>query len=322
MKAQIFSLKSQASLRRDIEDLLQEHLYRKIEVKNRIVDKKDWDTKAGLKTGRAYFRLLAASMVRVDDFSLEVENSLGKWGYWGYTGEGGEYFVRLGDQMRAKVFPSVAVMDRMVMVPEGIHEAFDVPTGFSYLFRPLDLHGVLLVDFDDPKAIQDAVIKVAGQLAREFVTIGRRHMYVRDIRTPDLADLSRLLHVDGDYLGRLEAEIVRPVPRLALAVTGEPVRLEEWSPVTLEVRNESDYPLGDVRAQVRGPRNTMRGPVAQYLDFSTGDAADRTLRFEVRAQAAPFCPLEVTFLSDEAVLGFTFPMPLILDVTAPGTPAA
>lgn len=313
MKAQIFSLKRQASLRRDIEDLLQENLYRKIEVKNRIVDKKDWDRRAGLKIGRAYFRLLAASMVRVDDFSLEVENSLGRWGYWGYTGERGEYFVRLGDQMRAKVFPSVAIMDRMVMVPDGIHEAFDVPTGFSYLFRPLDLHGVLLVDFDDRKAIQDAVVKVADQLAREFVTIGRRHMYVRDIRTPDLADLSKLLHVAEDYLGRLEAEIIRPVPRLDLAVTGEPVRLDEWCPVTLEVRNASDHPLGAVRAQVRGPRNTMQGPMAQYLDFS-GDAGDRTLRFEVRAQAAPFCPLEVMFLSDDIAQGFTFPIPLILDV--------
>jgi hypothetical protein len=314
LKAQIFSLKSQAPLRRAIEDLLQENLYWKIEVENKIIDDEDWDSRTGLEMGRAYFRLLAASMVRVDDFSLEVENSLGKWGYWGYTGERGEYFVRLGDQIRTKVFPSVAVMDRMVMVPAGIHDAFDVPTGFSYLFRPLDLHGVQLVDFDDPKAIKDAVAKVAAQLGREIVTIGRRHMHVRDIRTPDLTELSQLLHVAGDFLGRFETEMIRPVPKLALDVTGEPVTLGAWSQVALEVRNESDYELGAVRAQIRGPRNVMRGPFARYLDLASGDPGDRTLRFEVRAQAAPFCPLEVLFLSDDAVQGFTFPCPLILDV--------
>lgn len=314
MKAQIFALKGQASLCADIQDLLRDNVYRKIEVEQKVFDDEDRDQGAVLKMGRAYFRLLTASMVRVDDFSLEVENSLGKWGYWGYTGEQGEYFVRLGDQLRTKVFPSVAVMDRMVMVPAGIHEAFDVPTGFEYLFRPLDLHGVLLVNFDERKAVEDAVLKVAAQVSREVVTIGRRQMQVRDIRTPDLAELSELLHVGGDYLGGLEAEIVRPVPKLALDVTGQPVTLGTWSPVALQVRNESDYPLTDVRAQIRGPRNTMRGPFTQYLDFSSGDVADRTLRFEVRAQAAPFCPLEVLFLSDDAVQGFTFPIPLILDV--------
>jgi hypothetical protein len=314
LKAQIFSLKGQTSLCDDIQDLLRENLYRKIKIEQEVFDDEDWNRAAVLKMGRTYFRLLTASMVRVDDFCLEVENSLGKWGYWGYTGERGEYFVRLGDRMRTKVFPSVAVMDRMVMVPTGIHDAFDMPGGFSYLFRPLDLHGVLLVDFDDRKAIEYAVLKVAAQLSREIVTIGRRHMYVRDIRTPDLADLSELLHVAGDYLGRLEAEIVKPVPKLALDVTGDPVRLEAWSPVTLDVRNESGYALGAVRAQIRGPRNTLRRPIAQYLDFSSGAAEDRTLRFEVRAQAAPFCPLEVMFLSDDMAQGFTFPIPLILDV--------
>jgi len=138
---------------------------------------------------------------------------------------------------------------------------------------------------------------------------------VRDIRTPALADLSELLHVAGDYLGGLEAEIVKPVPELALDVTGEPLRLGAWSSVTLDVRNESGYPLGAVRAQIRGPRNTLRRPIAQYLDFSSGAAEDRTLRFEVKAQAAPFCPLKVMFLSDDAAQGFTFPIPLILDVT-------
>jgi hypothetical protein len=314
LKAQIFSLKGQASLCEDIQDLLRENLYRKIKVEQVIFDDEDWNQTAALEMGRAFFRLLTASMVRVDDFSLEAENSLGKWGYWGYTGERGEYFVRLGDRMRTKVFPSVAVMDRMVMMPTGIHDAFEVPMGFSYLFRPLDLHGVILVDFDDRKAVEDAVLKVAAQLSREIVTIGRRHMYVRDIRTPDLADLSELLHVTGDYLDRLEAEIVKPVPKLALEVTGDPVRLGEWSPVTLNVRNESGYALSAVRAQIRGPRNALRRPLTQYLDFSSSAVEDRTLRFEVRAQAAPYCPLEVMFLSDDVAQGFTFPIPLILDV--------
>ena len=306
MKAQIFFLPSQMELCREIEILLEDNLYQRIKVERKVFDDDHSNPEASLEIGRSYFRLLSASMVRVNDFSLEVENSRGKWGYWGYTGEKGEYFVRLGDRLRTKVFPSVAVMDRMVMVPEGIHDAFDVPTGFSYLLRPLDLHGVLVVDFDDSKAIEDAVVKVAAQIRREIVNIGRRHMYVRKTRIPDLVDLSELLHVAWDFLRGFEKEIVRPAPEFLLKVTSGPVRLAEWSEVVLEVWNESEYKLGTMRAQIRAPRHVMRGPFTQYLDFPSGEAEHQTLRFEVRAQVLPYCPLEVLFLSDDAAQAFTF----------------
>ncbi len=314
MKAQIFALKSQTALCREIQLLLEDYLYRRIEVELKIFDDDDPNQNASLEIGRAFFRLLGASMVRADDFSLEVESSLGEWGYWGYTGDSGKYFVRLGDRLRTKVFPSVAIMDRMVMVPEEIHDALDVPTGFSYLFRPLDLHGVLLVDFGDQIAIQEAIVKIGGELRKEIVGIGRRHIYVRRTRTPDLVDLSGVLHVSVDFLKELEGEIVKLVPTLSLDVTSGPVRLGTWSQVRLEVRNESGHELGIMRVQIRAPRNVMRAHFVQHLDFSSKELECQTLQLDVKPQVAPFCPLEVRFLSDDVAPIFTFPIPLILDV--------
>lgn len=310
MKAQIFSLKSQKKVCHQIEALLRSNFYRDIEVERRVYDGKNETT--AREIGRSYLELMRASTIRVGSFSVDAEYEEGSWGH--YWDPKGEYFLRLRRDLRTKVFPSVAIMSRMVMVPNVVHQAFDVPADFAYLFRPLDLQGVDLTDFGDTDAIQRAVVRVAAQIRKEIVSIGRRHMSLQGTQSPDVEELARLLGVDEDFVEELRHEIVRPTPRLIPKVTSKPVRLNSVSQVMLEIRNESENALGAVRVQIRAPWRVMRAPLAQYLDFGPGKAMHQTIEFEVVPKTTPYCPLEVLFLLDDATHDIAPPVPLILDV--------
>jgi hypothetical protein len=202
----------------------------------------------------------------------------------------------------------------MVMVPLGIHEAIDAPTDFAYLFRPLDLQGVLLVDFQDTEAVRRAILTVGAQIRAEIVSLGLRHMSVQRTRAPDLEDLSRLLNVHVDFLEELRQEILRPLPHLMPKVTSKPAILLRESSVTLEIRNESEYALGTVRVQIRAPSSVMKVPLVRHLDFSSDRPKHQTIEFEVVPKTIPYCPLEVLVLLDDTTHDPMPPIPLILDV--------
>jgi len=314
LKAQIFSLESQDRVRRLIETLLRSDFYQRISVEHLIYD--DNDKANAQRTGRSYLGLMKASTITVGDFTIETEDEAGHWGYYWDDSLVKKHFLRLSDELKTGVFPAVAIMDRMVMVPKGIHRAIDAPTDFSYLFRPLDLQGVLLVDFEDEEAIRRAILRVGGQIGAEIVSLGLRHMSVQGALTPDLEDLSQLLNVHLDFLQELRREILRPLPHLMPRVTSEPVRLLRGSQVTLEIRNDSGYALGTVRVQIRAPRRVMEAPLVRHLDFSSERTAHRIIEFEVVPQTIPYCPLEVLVLLDDTTHDPMPPIPLILKVLA------
>ena len=312
MKAQIFSLRDQDGARRVIEASLRRDFYQGIMVDHIIYDDKDKGD--ARRTGGSYLRLLKASTITVGDFTIESEDAAGNWGYYWDDSLVKKHFLRLSDELKTGVFPAVAIMDRMVMVPLGIHRAIDAPTDFSYLFRPLDLHGVLLVDFEDGEAIRRAILRVGARIRAEIVSLGLRQMSLQRALAPDLEDLGQLLDVDLDFLQDLKQEILRPLPHLMPRVISEPVRLLRESRVTVEIRNESDYTLGAVRVQIRAPRRVMEAPLVRHLDFSLEGAANQSIEFEVVPQTIPFCPLEVLVLLDDSTYEPMPPIPLILRV--------
>jgi len=321
VKAEIFELGSQQKLGWEIETLLRSLVYRNIQVEHKIhaddklVDRPDlgWRRRrvaeASERVGELYLDVLRAAMSKVKDFSVEVETAQGTWGYWEYY-VGGELVVRLHHDAKLCVFPSVALMGRMVMVPQGIHEAFDAPSDFTYVMRPLRLHGVLVVDFQDKEAIRRAVETVGREIREEVVLLARRHMSARRIRRPDVEELGRLLNVHEEFLNALGEEVLTPSPHLLPTVASGPVQLERLCRVRLEIRNESGEISGDVRVRVRAPWNVMK-PYARYLD---GKAEVQTIEFEVTPKTGPYCPLEILFLFDETARAATVPIPVLLDV--------
>jgi predicted RNA-binding Zn ribbon-like protein len=338
LKAQIFSLKDQAELYERLKASLKRELYEDIQVTNEVYDLAAYlPTSAAdashvdvLKIGRSYLELLRASMLRTAIFTLAVQHASDNWGYWDYEDDAKRAAYSLKAHYApggaAKLFPAVAVMDRMVMVPEGSHDAFDTPAAFSYLLRPLHLRGLLYVDFGNEEAIARAIRQVRTLIRSEIVSYGRRHMARYRTPTPNTQALAELLDVDNAFIEGLREEIMRPTPALAAEAVSAPelevdevserVRLNEASLVTLKIRNTAQGAVGVVNVQVRAPTGVMREPpgrFSKWLDFSSGKAADQTVNFTV-VPKAPYCPLEVLFLFDEASQAASFPRPVILEV--------
>jgi hypothetical protein len=315
MKAQIFMLRSQERLAREIGSLLRSNLYQDIDVAHTVYDEED---ETEIRVGLSYLKLMRASTaaaseeVASTDFAVEVEDEEGSWGY--YWDPNATYMLRLPHDMLTKVFPAVSIMGRMVMVPREIHQAFDAPSDFSYMFKPLDVQGVVLANFDQKESTRKAVQRVAAQIRREIVSLGQRHMSLQGTRSPDLEELARLLGLEEDFLRGLEQDILRPSPHLSTKITSKPGRLRSISQVTLAIQNESADAPGIVRVQVRAPAGVMNAPLVQYIDFSPGMNKQQTIKFDVRPKTAPYCPLEVLYLLEEVADDAAPPVALILDV--------
>ena len=127
MKAVIFALEGQGELCRDIDNLLHRHFYERIQVEQRIC-KTDDRGSIGNSGLELYLDLLKASTVRIGDFTLRVEQEPWKWGYIGDKER--DHFLQLLFNRRRYVFPGVAIMDRIVMVPQEVDKAFDVSEKF------------------------------------------------------------------------------------------------------------------------------------------------------------------------------------------------
>jgi hypothetical protein len=227
-------------------------------------------------------------------------------------------YLKLPRELMSSVFPAVAVMDRMVMLPQGMHKVFDSPTGFSFFPRPLDLQGVLLVNFKDPRALREGVQKVAAQIKNEVAILCRQYMTVNGILQPDLGDfddLAKLLNVRKNYFKQYQGEIFARSVKLTPKIVSGPAQLGKRSKVVLEVQNESEGALGIVSVQVNAPSDALEAPVVEYLDFSPGKEQTQTIEFEVCPRAPRYCPLAVLFVPSETFQTYTpFPIPLTLDV--------
>jgi hypothetical protein len=330
MKAQIFFLKSQEDYCKEIEPLLRRYVFEDIHIERLVIGDDYCQASPIWEHSRChlYLRLLNRSMVKVDDFNVVIGDERGNWcymggGYWegrgGYSenakGWAGSYLKLFQNSLNC-VFPAIAVMDRMVMVPHGVHEAFEKSRDFSWFLKPLDVHGVLLVDFDGSESVREGVQQTSIWLKTEIAKLCRRHMLARKIRKPDFKELGALLGVDEKYLVQHREDILAPGVELMPKIVNGPAQLESTSLVVVEIQNCSGRLLERVRVQVKGPGGVLKAPVVDILDFPAGESGTRTIEFEVSAKAFPYCPLEVLFeLSEISETYTTFPIPLILDVS-------
>lgn len=315
MRAQIFYLEHQQDMRDELASLLREYVYKNIQVEPSGIrfdqmseGNRQWSA------ALAYLNYLKSSMIKVDDFRILVEGSYGYSWYLGYEGET-THLLKLHPDSVDAVLPAVAVMDRMVMLPQGIREAFDTSREFSFFPRPLDLQGVLMVDFDEPPAIREAVRQVGVQVKSEIEKLCRRYMFVNKILRPDYDDLARLLKIDKRFFTLFEDELFQPSVVLTPRIINGPARRGQRTQIILEIQKESEDALGIVNVQVRGPSDTLAVPVAEYLDFSAGNSQIQEIQFEIFPNAYPYCPFEVLLVPNDTNKKYTpFPIPLILDV--------
>jgi hypothetical protein len=314
MNARMFFLPSQQELCREIPALLRQHLYKEVVVEHLDVRDYDWNA------ARSYLNLLRASMVKEDDFRIGVEESNKRLWYLGYEDQDWYedwHALKIPRESMTAIFPAVSVMDRMVMLPHLFQQAFDTSRDFSFFPKPLDLQGVLLVDFQDARAIREGVRQVGSQIKAEIAKLCRRYMFVNKYRTnqPDFSELARMLKIDRGFFEQHQDELFVPSVKLTPKIVSGMARLGKKSKVVLEIQNNSEDVLGKVRVQIRAPADILANPVAEYLDFSAGKAQIQQINFEVKPTAR-YCPLEVLIELDDPNQKYApFPFPLILDVS-------
>jgi hypothetical protein len=337
MNAIVFMPEGEDQLFRTINHYLQEHIYRDINVRQYTISSKPeelyyndspdyimpWEEKIKLENNinkfTRYLEHMKASMVKVSDFSLGLFNNKGQWGYVGYAND--KLFLRLSESSLHKLFPAVAIMDRMMLIPSEIHECFEKDMELSWLLKPLDAHGVFLTDFQDKKAIRKAVIQVGNHIKDYTARLCRRHMQARKIQVSDLDELAKLLKVDMQFLHQFKDEINLPHVRLSSKVVSGPVKLETPSKVMIEIKDVSEQKVENLLVKVRLPDQTLVNQDANPVFFTESitllEENDRAqvIEFEVIPRAVPFCPVEVMFELQDINPAYTpFPVPLLLDV--------
>jgi hypothetical protein len=320
VKATVFHLEKQDALYRSIERLLRQTVYEAIEIERRVIPNyyHELSESSVHDTCRSYLRMLRACMIRVEDFRIVVGNVPYSWCYLGYEGYGDletNNFLQISLDNLNAIFPAVAINDRMVMAPSGLHDAFDGSSALPFFLRPLNLQGVALVDFAQAAFLRQEMQQIGQHVEREIVQLCARHAQVRKIQRPDFGQLSELLKVDLSYLEQRREKIMGSLIRLTPVVRSGPVTLGSKSRVVMEISEGIGNSLKRVRVQVKGPKGAIGESAASVLDFTSANDPLRTLTLDVVAKAAPYCPLEIRFESDDSTEAYAaFPIPVILDV--------
>ncbi len=312
MIATIFALRGQDGIVESIIENLRIFVHPALQFESIVLDDNNYEREGGA----SYVRLLRAAAIASSDFGVQIETSSTGWSYMG-TGATAKDFLRLARRNRIDAFPAVAVLDRMVMLPEGIHQALDGTSGFSFLIKPVDLGGVLLVDFADQSSIEKSARALRRILVTDLEKVAVRQVYARRIVKPDavdLADLFRQSQRDPVFLALFEEihpQEIQFIPR----VVSSPARLDVPSPVVIELRRTGQDQIEEIRVQVRAPTGVLPQTVVAYLDVKNPDVRWQTIEFSVRSRTTPYCPLALTVSAEESELPHGgFPLPVLVPV--------
>jgi hypothetical protein len=316
MNAQIFCLESQRPIAEEIKRLLERYVFDQISVDYLSISD-DYSRSPSARDHencRSFLRLFKASMISVDDFVIVVTDGKGRWYYMGGYYRNEPYLLELLQDAMTSIFPAVAIMNRMVLLPYGVGDAFEKTRVFPWFVKPRDLGGVVLADFRHSDSVADAIRQVGVQLKSDIAKLCKRHMLFRKILTPDFHELQQLLGVNLRYLELNRADLAAPSANLRSRIVSGAVRIGRTSKVVLEVHYESGAPSGIVIVKVNAPSGTLKAPVAATLDLSSGNGS-RRIEFDVTPKTGPYCPLEVLYSIDETqAASAPFPLPLVLDV--------
>jgi hypothetical protein len=216
MNAQIFCLKSQKKIAEEIETLLKRHIFDEIRVSR--LELSENPAEQDRQYCQSFLKLFKASMIKVDDFAILVADGKGRWYYMGGAYQDEPFLLELFQQSMTSLFPAVAIMNRMVMLPHNVGSAFERSRVFPWFVKPRDLDGAVLTDFRHGDAVAEGIRQVGAQLKSDIAKLCKRHMLMRKIKTPDFTDLGLLLDVHPKYLELHRSDILAPAVNLTARV--------------------------------------------------------------------------------------------------------
>jgi hypothetical protein len=322
MNAYVFVLEGQSDIYKEISTHLRNRIYNGIDI-HRV----DIDPNYSIhsrpqvhESCRQYLKFLRASLLTSGHFEVVVKDKRDThWCYLGYTAIAGSYCFELKHEQLSALFPAVAILDRIVLLPAKFTRNLDVhPRSFLSLPRPLAVGGVELVDFHAKGALSHAFERVDGQLRRECLGLCHRHMSVRHLLVPDFEELGLLLNVDPAFL-ESKNTVANDVRLDVSVVEGGSGPVEgQTGRITLELRNVGGRALRNIRVQVQGPANVLKPALAEICNLLPPEAV--RLEVEMTPPTAPCCPLEVFVdQGDDPTAVPAGPIPVLVNVRSRAT---
>jgi len=303
MNAEIFFHPDQRLLVQTIASLLRNRLYVGIHVAEMQAISRPglWDPDGAYPRAGRYTQLLLASIPPDRGLSLGVRDLY--YGWYMYSHYFGQY--REFQQERARgLFPAVAVNDRMVLVPEKLGLRLTGSEALP-LFRPLEMGGVLEVDFEQPEALDKALLKIGDMMRAEAVQMVRQYASYRAGAEINTSDASRDLGFEEPFLEealKQEAGKNSFYGQLACEFSRTAFPMKRWTRVNVKITNPSDVELRGLAMDIRGPVRVKPTRMETNLPARGSVQIDLALQPEEDGEF----PIEVVFAlaEDRALKGW------------------
>jgi|WetSurMetagenome_2_1015567.scaffolds.fasta_scaffold133918_2 hypothetical protein len=330
MKAKVFYIAGdQDKIFKDLAHLLR-NVYENIQVVGYPIDKNvgrtTWNKELHANC-EEYVRLLRKAVLTINDFSivLKQRQDPANWFYLGYEYNKSESlftkYLELYNDKIVSIFPSVAILNRMIILPKGISDLFAKEkfrdAKFDYLFKPFELQGVRLIDFEykNPEEIKDHFIDIHNQLKNEIKQYFARYNQQVSVPKPDLGRLFELLDIDSSYFLLNKKEFETQNINFDIVTKSSSLRVNSKSKVKLRIENKSHgIKINSVNLELTGPKDCLNAPISKSIVFDKTTHSCE-VEFEIKPITSPWLPIELKFTPAEPVQNVNFfPIPHILNV--------
>ncbi len=330
MKAKIFYIAGdQDRIFKDLVHLLR-NVYENIQVVgypiDKNIDKNTWDKEVHSYCEQ-FIRLLRKSILTINDFSIVIKRKTDteNWFYLGYEYNKFESlflkYLELYNDKLVSIFPSVAILNRMVILPKSISELFAKEKfrdpKFDYLIKPFELQGVKLIDFNyrNPEDIKDHFVDIHHQLKNEIKQYFARYYQQIAVPRPNLGKLFELLDIDRSYYLLNQKEFDTQNINFIIETDSSSLKKDRKSKVRLKIINRcTGIELNTIHLELKGPSECLAEPISKNIVFDETDASCH-IEFDIKPITGPYLPIELKFTPAEATQNINFfPIPYILNV--------
>lgn len=260
MKAEIFYLENQSEIVKKISHLLKEKIYPGLNVVLYQVDNQPEGK--GLNDIAARFqKLMRASIKPESRPEKRVELTTEVWkGYderlyiriyyfWNYT-------TSFNGNELVSFFPSVAVHDRMFMIPTEINKLLRSEGEEVEFLIPVEMGGAIKIDYEDWSSIQAGVVEVAQHVYDEFRQNLRASAYLMPRQDFSTSGISSGLGVDPGFIQhflKVDASGISFYKQLTCEINPQEIPFGQWSAVTCSIQNNTELDLAELEVSITGP---------------------------------------------------------------------
>jgi hypothetical protein len=294
MKAEIFHAPGQEDAELRIRNLVSSRIFPSIEVVAHPLSggPGDFETQNRMRElAERYIRLLQASIPPATRLQLGLS---GDSAYGFYTYSDYHYHTSVFQDGFGRLLPALAIQDRMMLVPLGLSTQLTGTYVRLSIFRPLEMGGVMEVDFNDDAQLEGAVSKVGEKLRTEMIQEFRAYASYGRRKEIDFVELAQKLGVDWRFLEdslRERAQEMTFYSQLSCRLSLESLAAKTWTQVCLTVVNDSDIGLTRLAIEVAGPVQIL----PHRLEVDVPAHASKDLKVALRAREVGEFPLEIVF---------------------------